>query len=52
MRYLWTYANLMCLMPSSSPRSQSCQPGSPYDMQPKMIFDTFKPELPRRTRDH
>lgn len=46
-----THANLMCSTPASSPSTQLCQPGSPYDMQPKMSLDTFRPELPRRTAE-
>ena len=44
-----TYAYLMCLIPSSSGSTQFCQSGEPYDMHPKMIFETFSPEFPRRT---
>ena len=44
-----TNANLMCLIASSSGRTQSCHSGEPYDMHPRMILDTFNPEFPRRT---
>ena len=44
-----TYANLMCLIASSSGRDQLWNSGEPYDMHPRMIFETFRPELPRRT---
>ena len=45
----FTNANLICLMASSSGRTQSCHLGEPYDMHPRMILDTFSPEFPRRT---
>lgn len=32
---------------SSSFRTQSCQAGSPYDIAPRMTFETFTPDLPR-----
>ena len=35
-----TYANLICLRASSSGSTQLCQLGSPYDMQPRMIYST------------
>ena len=44
-----TYANLMCLIASSSGSTQSCQPFEPYDIQPRMIFETLSPDFPRRT---
>ena len=44
-----TYAYLMCLIASSSGKTQLCHSGEPYDMHPRMIFDTFSPEFPRRT---
>ena len=39
----------MCLIASSSGSTQSCQPFEPYDIQPRMIFETLRPEFPRRT---
>jgi len=44
-----THAALMCLIDSASSRTHSRQPGVPYDIQPRINFETFKPELPRRT---
>ena len=44
-----TDAYLMCLIASSSGSTQFIQSLDPYDMHPRMIFDTFSPELPRRT---
>ncbi len=44
-----SYAALMCLMPSSSGMTQSCHSELPYDMHPRIILDTFKPDLPKRT---
>jgi hypothetical protein len=32
---------------SSSFRTQSCHAGSPYDMAPRMTFETFRPDFPR-----
>ena len=48
-RKLNTYAALMCFSPSSSPRTHGSHSGDPYDMHPSIIFDTLKPEFPRRT---
>ena len=45
----YTYAYLICLIASSSPRTHSAQLGSPYDIAPRMIFETLRPEFPRRT---
>ena len=42
----------MCLMASSSGRTQFCHSGDPYDMHPRMILETFKPEFPSRTAGH
>jgi hypothetical protein len=39
----------MCLIPSSSPSTHGCHSGEPYDMHPKMIRETFRPDLPKRT---
>ena len=47
-----TYAYLMCLIPSSSPRTHGCHNGLPYCIVPRMIFDTFRPDDPRRTVVH
>lgn len=44
-----TYAYLICLMASSSSRTQSCQVLRPYCIVPKMILETFSPDFPRRT---
>lgn len=46
-----TYANLICLIASCSGSTQLCHSGLPYDMHPRMIRDTFKPEFPRRTAE-
>lgn len=46
-----TYANLMCLIASSSSRTHPCHSGLPYVMHPRTIFEIFSPELPRRTED-
>ena len=45
----WTYAALMCLIDSSSGKTHFIQSGEPYDIHPRMIWETFNPELPRRT---
>src|SRR3984957_7901477 len=44
-----TYATLMCLMASSSPKTHSCHLGSPYCIVPKIILETFRPDWPNRT---
>ena len=48
-----THAALICLAASASLRTQPAQSEVPYDIQPRMTFETFKPELPKRTgRNH
>ena len=32
---------------SASFKTQSCHAGSPYDMAPRMTFETFSPDFPR-----
>ena len=32
---------------SSSFKTQSCHAGSPYDMAPRITFETFRPDFPR-----
>ena len=44
-----THANFTCSMASFSPRTHCSQRGSPYDIIPRMILDTFNPDFPRRT---
>jgi len=44
-----THAALICLTASASSKTQPAQSEVPYDIQPRMIFETFKPELPKRT---
>jgi hypothetical protein len=44
------YANLMCLMASSSSSTHDSHSLDPYDMQPRIIWETFNPEFPTRTR--
>ena len=46
---LRAYAVLMCNIASSSPRSHFCQSGEPYDMHPRIILDTRRPEFPKLT---
>ena len=36
-------------MASCSPRTHDIQRESPYDIIPRIILDTFNPDLPRRT---
>ena len=36
-------------MDSSSGKTQGCHSGDPYDMHPRIILDTCKPEDPSRT---
>jgi hypothetical protein len=47
--YMYTHAALICLIDSSSGKTQACHFGVPYDIHPSMILDTLSPELPRRT---
>ena len=46
----YTYDALICLIDSSSGKTHFCHSGEPYDIHPRMIGETFNPELPRRTK--
>lgn len=41
----------MCFIASSSLRVQAAHLVSPYDIIPRMILETFKPELPSLTTE-
>lgn len=43
------YAYLICFIPSSSSSNQGIQSVLPYDIAPRMILETFRPDDPRLT---
>ena len=49
MHMISTHATLMCLIASSSPKTQSCHSVDPYCIVPRIILETLRPEFPRRT---